>query len=46
VDDLERKITETVTTITPAMIKNVLRHFSKRTIACMENEGGYVEANV
>lgn len=46
VDHLERVIRETITNITPAMIRNVLREFSARTAKCIEMEGGYVEANV
>lgn len=44
VDHLERTIREMVHEINPEICRSVLRAFCKRTITCIEREGGYVEA--
>lgn len=46
IDHLERTIQEACDDITPAVIRNVIKAFSKRTIKCLERNGGQVEMHI
>lgn len=46
VDHLERVIRETCDGVSSDIIKNVIKHFSNRTITCLERNGGYIEGLV
>lgn len=43
IDHLERTIQGACDVINPAVIRNVIKAFSKRTIKCLERNGGQVE---
>ena len=43
IDHLERTIAEKIHQIPAAMIRNSVKDFGRKTVHCMERDGGHVE---